>query len=93
MKPVHEYEQELAETAESLFETMKSLQVSPAFDAPQFANDWAAVAARTVKCRALQIMVRAPKTDKADNIVKSKRTGQPVMVWKPYNVSMLQAAA
>lgn len=93
MKPVHEYEQELAETAESFYANMKPIQISPAFDAPQFASQWAGIAARTVKCRDLELRARVAKKDKSDNIVKSKITGQPVMVWKPYGSDMLKAAA
>lgn len=93
MKPQHEYEQELASTAATMFATMKPLQISPAFDAPQFAADWAAIAARTVKCRDLGIMVRAQKTDKSDNIVKNKRTGLPCMTWKPYPTALQKVAA
>jgi hypothetical protein len=91
MKPQHEYERELHDKADSLFETMKPMQISPAFDAPQFAHDWVAVAARTVKCRALEVMARTPKTDKNGQVMRSKRTRQPMLTWRPYQE--LKAAA
>jgi hypothetical protein len=91
MKPQHQYERELKEKAESLFETMKPIQISPAFDAPQFAQDWAGVAARTVKCRSLEVMARAPKHNKKGDVMRSKKTGRPLLAWRPYEE--LRAAA
>jgi hypothetical protein len=91
MKPQHEYERELQEKAESLFESMKPVQISPAFDAPQFAEDWARVAARTVKCRSLEVMALAPKINKKGDIMRSKKTNRPLLAWRRYEE--LKAAA
>ena len=76
MKPQHVYEQELRDKADSLFESMKIVQISPAFDAPQFAQDWAVVCARTMKCRALEIRARMPKTNKQGQVISWSSAGK-----------------
>ncbi|OZI39000.1 hypothetical protein CEG14_05545 [Bordetella genomosp. 1] len=70
-------------TAEML-KNGKPKQVSAAFDAPQFAEDWIALAKRTVKARGLRVMVRGEKTDRHGATVISKRTKRPVIAWVPY---------
>lgn len=69
--------------AAEIFESAKrSKQISPAFDAPQFANDWIGVADRTTKARAMRIMRRGEKTDEKGAPVIRK--GKPVIGWIPY---------
>jgi hypothetical protein len=85
LKPVDVYEKELAEESESIFESMKSLQVSPEFDAPQFANDWISIAKNSIKCRSLVVMCRGEKLSKSGAPVISKATKKPVITWLPYD--------
>lgn len=72
------------EMAEQILLQAKPTQVSPTFDAPQFAQDWISVAERTSRIHAPRIMVRGPKLDKKGNPVKDKRTGLPALHWIPY---------
>jgi hypothetical protein len=74
----------IAEKAEELFSDAKARQVSPAFDAPQFANDWIDLAKRTDQAKRCRVMVRGAKVDKKGAPSISKRTGKPVMTWLPY---------
>lgn len=72
---------------EKALEILKSgrvRQVSTEFCAPQFCNDWIALAKRQVKTSRLKIMVRGVKTDKKGAVVISKRTKQPMQAWVPY---------
>lgn len=69
-----------ADRAAKIFESAKHRQVSPEFDAPQFCQDWIAVARKTVDHDGLRVMVRGPKPDGRPN----KRTGKIPMTWLPY---------
>lgn len=79
---------EIAEWVEAkaaeILKGAKPKQVSGAFDAPQFAQDWIDLAKRTVKARGLRVMVRGEKTDKNGAPVISKVTKKPVIGWVPY---------
>jgi hypothetical protein len=76
-----EYECAVKEKADALFEKMKARQVSPAFDAPQFANEWLAIANRS-RARALLVMRKGEKVDEKGAPVL--RNGRPVIGWIPY---------
>jgi hypothetical protein len=76
-----EYAGAVREKADALFESAREKQISPAFDAPQFADDWIAIANRS-KARALKIMRKGQKVnDKGAPIL---RNGKPVIGWIPY---------
>lgn len=69
--------------AAEIFESHeRSKQISPAFDAPQFANDWIGVAERTVRAKAMRIMTRGEKKDKKG--IPLVRKGKVVIGWVPY---------
>ncbi|GAA0493480.1 hypothetical protein GCM10009097_06650 [Pigmentiphaga daeguensis] len=70
--------------AAELFEKRKTRQISPAFDAPQFAREWLDIAHRSTTVRGGCLMVRGPKVDDKGTIVISKITGMPVTTWLPY---------
>jgi len=59
-------------------------QVSPPFDAPQFAREWIDLARRTAKARRCEVMVRCEKRDRHGARVISKATNLPVMGWKAW---------
>lgn len=69
---------------QELYKTMKPVQISEAFDAPQFCNDFINTAQRTVKCRAMSVMVYAVKTDGRGEPIRNKRTGKIIKHWKKY---------
>ncbi len=70
--------------ADELFEKRKTRQISPAFDAPQFAHEWLDIARRSTSVRGGCLMVRGPKVDDKGNKVISKITGLPTVTWLPY---------
>ncbi|MPS30538.1 MAG: hypothetical protein E2576_14500 [Alcaligenaceae bacterium] len=70
--------------AEELFEKRAVRQISPAFDAPQFAHEWLDIARRSTEVRGGCLMVRGPKVDSKGAVVISKVTGRPTITWLPY---------
>jgi len=73
--------------ANKIFVAHAPVQVSPMFDAPQFARDWMDIACRTSQIYAPTVMVRQAKTDNRGNSVIDRRTGLPLLRWAPYRPS------
>lgn len=72
--------------AKELFETAdRRKQVSPEFDAPQFCEDWIAVAGER-QVRLPKIMTRGEKTDKHGTVIKKE--GKPVITWIEYKAKV-----
>lgn len=57
-------------------------QISPSFDAPQFARDWIEVAKRCAQIEQPKIMCRGEKVDPKGKLVLRK--GKPVIGWTLY---------
>ncbi|CAG9177619.1 hypothetical protein [Cupriavidus pampae] len=83
-KTKEEWRDKVRSAAEVILTNHAPVQVSPTFDAPQFARDWIEVARTTSKIYAPIVMVRTTKVDKHGNTVISKATGQPALGWSPY---------
>lgn len=66
-----------AEFFDSVYKKITPAQVSPAFDAPQFCEQWIELAKKTSRCRALKIMVY-------DLNGKITKKGTPAKSWQPY---------
>lgn len=62
--------------------TTRHRQVSPAFDAPQFARDWVAVAVRSDQVKGADIRVRDVVLDGEGKPVK--RNGKILMTWQHF---------
>lgn len=79
-----EYAARVDAMAKELFEGgARSKQISPAFDAPQFARDWIAVGLKAQAIRTPKIMVLGVKCDK-QGAEKMNKKGLPVISWLPY---------
>lgn len=64
--------------AAKMFEEVeKPVRISPEFDAPQFCQDWIAVAPAEI--RLAKVMMRVPKVDGGGRPIKRK--GVQVMTW------------
>lgn len=63
----------------------RPVQVSGAFDAPQFARDYMALAKRSHRTSRLQIMARGEKRDATGAPRISKATKKPIIGWVPFN--------
>lgn len=87
-----EYVKRIEEFTQELFDEMeRKKQISPAFDAPQFCEDWISVGLRSGSIKWPEIMVRGQKVDKKGNKVVNKK-GNPVMAWLPYKPQVRKAA-
>lgn len=62
----------------------KIKQLSPLFDAPQFAREFIEVARRTLKSRSLQIRYRGVLKDETGRLIINKKTGAPRIGWQDY---------
>ncbi len=76
----------IAKRTEEVLEGSRRMQISPAFDAPQFANEWIDLAKRTARAKRCSIMVRGVKVDVHGNPVISKTKKTPLITWVPYLV-------
>jgi hypothetical protein len=79
-----EYRALVEEYAKRTFPLMKPLQISPAFDAPQFAGEWLSLASKTDLYRDFSIMCRGGLHDAKGNPKISKTTGQQLIGWVKY---------
>jgi hypothetical protein len=82
--PMDQWNERVLAEAEKILAHANPTQVSPPFDAPQFARDWIEVAKRTSRISGAKVMARKPKKDKHGNPVISKATGLPALGWEPY---------
>ncbi len=59
-------------------------QLSAAFDAPQFAEDFIRLARKQTRSSRLKVMIRGEKLDKQGSPRISKATKRPIIGWIPY---------
>ncbi|KDD10091.1 hypothetical protein L522_1768 [Bordetella bronchiseptica MBORD707] len=62
----------------------KPVQASGAFDAPQFARDYIALAKRNHRTSRLEVMARGEKRDASGAPRISKATKKPIIGWIPF---------
>ena len=70
--------------ADEIMAGSKVKQLSPLFDAPQFATQFVEMARRSTQSRSLQIRYRSVAKDATGNIVTNKKTGAPKLIWRDY---------
>jgi hypothetical protein len=70
--------------AGEVFSGKKVKQISPAFDAPQFAEQFIELARKAGECRGLKIRARQTLMDEKGEPVFSKKTKAPRIVWLDY---------
>ncbi|MBV2161445.1 MULTISPECIES: hypothetical protein [Achromobacter] len=76
----------IAVKTEYLLAKAKPVQVSGAFDAPQFARDYITLSQRMHRTSRLQIMARGEKRDANGAPVISKATKKPMIGWVPHSI-------
>lgn len=70
--------------ADEIMLGQKVKQLSPMFDAPQFAREFIEVARKTLKSRSLHIRFRAPLKDDTGRPIINRKTGAPRIGWQDY---------
>jgi len=73
-----------ASEAERILTKGRARQISSPFSAPQYCEDWIALANRTTRATRLKVMVRDTKVDKTGAVVLNKKTKRPVMAWRAW---------
>lgn len=68
-------------------------QLSPMFDAPQYAEEFIALARKTLECRDMHIKLRTTLTDASGQPLTHKKTGAPKTGWRPYVIASSRSAA
>lgn len=79
--------------ADEIMDGVKTKQLSPLFDSPQFADDFIALARRTLKCRDMHIKARVTLTDEKGKPLMDAKTKAPKVGWKPYGAQPNRSAA
>jgi hypothetical protein len=74
----------IADKAKDILASGNPRQVSPLFDAPQFAREWIQLAKKTAGAKRCRVMCRSEKMDKQGALVLNKKTGKPVICWVAY---------
>ncbi|MGF6764020.1 hypothetical protein P3T24_004351 [Paraburkholderia sp. GAS33] len=69
------------ERASDIFCRMSPVQVSPAFDAPQFCDEWISLAKTTGLYEGYVTKCRGESLDKKGNPKISKTSGMPIITW------------
>ena len=82
--PQDEWEQRVQETADAIMHGKQVKQLSQAFDAPQFANQFIQIAMRTQNSRSLHIRAKQVVKDAAGKPVYSPKGKKPKKAWLPY---------
>jgi len=72
------------DAARGIFAKMKPVQVSPAFDAPQFADEWIELARATGNYDGYAIKCRGISRDKKGAPKISKTSGLEIIAWVNY---------
>ncbi|WP_238343367.1 hypothetical protein [Pseudomonas sp. RW3S2] len=71
----------------------KVRQLSPVFDAPQYAEQFAALARKTGVCRDLRVRAKCTLTDSEGNPIINKKTKAPRIGWVDYLPEMTPKVA
>lgn len=78
---------------DEIMEGTKTKQLSPLFDSPQYADDFIALARRTLKCRDMHIKARVTLTNEKGEALIDKKTKAPKIGWEPYGAQPNRSAA
>ena len=79
-----EWRSRVEEAALAHFGRMAPVQISPAFDAPSFCEEWIRLADKSGLHSRFVVMCRGKKFDAKGNPKISKSSGLPMIGWVPY---------
>lgn len=80
-----EYRAAVEEVAKGIFATMNPVQVSPAFDAPKFCDEWISLARATGLYEGYTVRCRGVSYDKNGAPKISKTKGTEIIAWVEYD--------
>jgi len=79
-----EWQQACEERADKIMASKRVKQLSPLYDAPQYAEQFIELARRTLDCRDLQIKAKSVLLDAQGEPLKDKKTGAPKVGLQAY---------
>ncbi|MFG5862767.1 hypothetical protein [Metapseudomonas sp. CR1201] len=82
--PLSEWLELCEKRADEIMAGTKVKQLGPLFDAPQYAEEFIALARRTLTCRHLQIRCKVVLTDGSGKPLINRKTGAPKVGWQDY---------
>lgn len=88
-----EWNEAVEQQVEKIMRSKKVRQLSPAFDAPQYAEQFAVLARKTGSCRDLQVRAKCTLTDADGQPVINKKTKAPRIGWVDYLPEMTPKVA
>ncbi|MDF3932113.1 hypothetical protein [Pseudomonas citronellolis] len=88
-----EWQAAVEKRADEIMAGTKTKQLSVLFDAPSYADDFIALARRTLKCRDMHIKARVTLTDEKGYPLIDKKTKAPKIGWQPYGAHPNRSAA
>lgn len=88
-----EWQAAVEKRAMEIMNGTKTKQLSLLFDAPGFADDFIALARRTLKCRDMHIKARVTLTNEKGEPLIDKKTKAPKIGWVSYGAQPSSAAA
>lgn len=79
--------------ADDIMAGAKTRQISPLFDAPQYAEQFITIARKSCKCRDMHIKAKSVLKDAFGRPIINKKTGAPKVGWTAYGANPDEAAA
>lgn len=76
--------------ADDIMAGAKTRQISPLFDAPQYAEQFIEIARKSCKCRDMHIKAKSVLKDAFGRPIINKKTGAPKVGWADYEVGSSQ---
>lgn len=88
-----EWNEEVQKQAEKIMQGKKVRQLSPAFDAPQYAEQFVTLARKAGQYRDLRVRAKCELTDAEGRPVINKKTKAPRIGWVDYQPEMTPKVA
>lgn len=90
---VAEWDEAVDKQAVKIMQGKKVRQLSPTFDAPQYAEQFVSLARKGGNCRDLRVRARCTLTDAEGNPLINKKTKAPRIGWVDYQPEMTPKVA
>ena len=90
---VAEWDEAVHKQAVKIMQGKKVRQLSPTFDAPQYAEQFVSLARKGGNCRDLRVRARCTLTDAEGNPLINKKTKAPRIGWVDYQPEMTPKVA
>ena len=90
---VAEWDEAVDKQAAKIMQGKKVRQLSPTFDAPQYAEQFVSLARKSGNCRDLRVRAKCTLTDAEGNPLINKKTKAPMIGWVDYQPEMTPKVA